>query len=446
MLIRATIRNAVVGRGSWSDRARLLMALLAGLALLGVSGSVGSIDAWSSPRQFAGSPGVLPPSADPFYSSRVALYDVAPGTVLKTRQVSILPVNGKGRSMSALQVLYRTTGELGQPSSTVATVIAAQKSGVHGIVSFQIAYDGLGANCDPSYELRAGQSLTSDAALEASEITSYLDAGFSVVTADYEGPNSEFLVGQESGYGVLDGIRAAENALGLSPARTPVGLIGYSGGALATDYAAQLAARYAPRLDLVGVAEGGVPVDYFHILSYVEDSPEWSVVIPMGLVGLTRGFHLDPDRYFSSYGAKLAEAVGSKCLSSAGSYAGLTIRKMLKAKYPDLERVPALVTIMNRMIMGRSGTPREPMLLANGISDRSGDGVMVERDVQALAYSYCRRGLSVAFHRYSGLSHLQAYIPFEISAYRFITDRLHGSKVPDGCKAIGPASSLAPVK
>ena len=77
-------------------------------------------------------------------------------------------------------------------------------------------------------------------------IADYVDAGFYVVVADYEGEQFDEAAGQEEGYATLDGIRAAESRLGLSAGSTPVALVGFSGGAIATDYATELAPKYAP--------------------------------------------------------------------------------------------------------------------------------------------------------------------------------------------------------
>ena len=64
------------------------------------------------------------PSQDPFYTytGSAPLSQIAPGTVLKERRVS-LSVDGLTVPVSTEQVLYRTTGELGQPTVTVTTII-----------------------------------------------------------------------------------------------------------------------------------------------------------------------------------------------------------------------------------------------------------------------------------------------------------------------------------
>ncbi|MGH9060560.1 MAG: lipase family protein, partial [Acidimicrobiales bacterium] len=177
------------------------------------------------------------PSSDPFYSYSGSLDQIAPGTVLRQRTVTIAE-SGTSTPISATQVLYRTTGQLGQPTATVATILRpATQPLVTKLVSYQTAYDALGSQCDPSYTLQGGNSSYATAQDEEQIILGYLSAGDTVVVPDYEGERLDWAAGQESGYGTLDGIRAAESLLGLSPGGTPVGMVGYSGGSIATDFA-----------------------------------------------------------------------------------------------------------------------------------------------------------------------------------------------------------------
>ena len=85
---------------------------------------------------------------------------------------------------------------------------------------------------------------------------------------------------------------------------TPVGMVGYSGGSIATEFASELAQGYAPHLDIVGVAEGGLPVDPLHNLAYVDHpGSAWTWVIPVHLEGAARAFHLrDLNQYLSPAG------------------------------------------------------------------------------------------------------------------------------------------------
>ncbi len=74
---------------------------------------------------------------------------------------------------------------------------------------------------------------------------------------DHEGVNGMWGAPYEPGYRVLDGLRAAINTeqLALSPTAR-MGLWGYSGGGLASAWAAEMAGSYAPELNIVGAVLG----------------------------------------------------------------------------------------------------------------------------------------------------------------------------------------------
>jgi hypothetical protein len=399
----------------------------------------------AAPATAAAASGPQLPSNDPFYTYSAPLTAVAPGTVLRTRTVNIAE-NGSATPVTATQVLYRTTGELGQPTATVATVLKPLLAPITRIVSYQTAYDALGPVCDPSYTLQGGNPSYSTAQAEEQIILGYLAAGYTVVVPDYEGEQLDWGAGQESGYGTLDGIRAAETLEGADPRTTPVGMVGYSGGSIATEYASELQPTYAPELDLKGVAAGGVPVDFWHNLAYINGSPSWSGVIPAVLVGLGRAFDIKISRYLSPYGQKIVGQVQNGCINNfLGSWPGLTYQQLVKPQYRNVATIAPLVSTLDHLIMSDTGTPDAPMLLAVGNADGTGDDVMVAKDVQALAYTYCRRGVAVQFDEYKGDDHTQAAIPFEQAAFTFLTARLSGLPVSNGCSSIGPGNSLAPV-
>ncbi|HEY1590443.1 MAG TPA: hypothetical protein VGF81_01520 [Solirubrobacteraceae bacterium] len=98
----------------------------------------------------AASPAPPLPTSDSFYSYSGSLAAVAPGTVFKQRTVTLVD-QGQDVPVTTVQVLYRTTGQLGQPTSTVATILEpATGTANPKLVSYQMAYDALGSQCDPS--------------------------------------------------------------------------------------------------------------------------------------------------------------------------------------------------------------------------------------------------------------------------------------------------------
>jgi hypothetical protein len=400
----------------------------------------GCVNTMRAPATSATASSPLLPTRDPFYKWSGSLAHDAPGTILRRRTIAF--AEGRANTpMKTTQLLYVTTDELGCKTISVVTVfqpLHRPSSAPTRLFSYQTSYDALGAQCDPSYTLRAGTEG------ETPFIMSYVSSGYTVVMADYEGEDAAYGVGQLSGYETLDAIRAAEKWLGVPEISTPVGMLGYSGGAVATEFASELAPAYAPHLNIVGVAEGGIPVDLFHELAYIDHpGSSWTGQIPSYLDGLARGFDIrDFGKYFTPRGLAAANADQTQC---SGTFTGLTTEHLFKPRYQDIEKIPVLVRIFDRLMMSRTGTPRGPLFIGNGLSDSIGDGVTVTKDVQELAYTYCRRGVPVEFHIYHGLNHSRAGAPFFEQAQAFLAKRFADLPVHNGCADIGPGNSIAPV-
>lgn len=275
-------------------------------------------------------------------------------------------------------------------------------------------------------------------------ITGYLTSGYSVVVPDYEGPDLEWTIGRQSAYAALDGIRAAESVLGL-PASTPVGLAGYSGGSVPTQWGAEVAPAYASELNIVGAAAGGLPVNLAHNLPYVSGSKDWAGVIPALIVAYQRTYGLDTTTFLNPHGQEIVDTVSSQCINAfASDYPGLTDTEMLQAPYTSLLEISGIVRAINDNIMGTAGTPRVPMLLAVGDVDGTGDSVMITGDVEGLAHEYCERGVAVTYAQYDRLSHSDAFLPFQAQTAQFFTDRFAGAAPTDNCALVGPGNDLAP--
>ncbi|MFD0363189.1 lipase family protein [Nocardia sp. GCM10030253] len=375
---------------------------------------------------------LLLPTDDPFYRAAGSLANIAPGTVLKTRTVGLAPT-GTQLPLEATQVLYRTTGQRGEPAATVATIIRPPTtSGVLRIVSYQGAYDALGARCDPSYTLRGGGAL---AVADTPLFAAYLAAGFTIVTSDYEGTELAYGAGRKSGYATLDGIRAALNALS-APSSTPVGMSGFSGGSIATEYAAELAPTYAPELDIVGAAIGGYPVDLANTVAYINGKQDWATILPYVLEGSARGFGIDMTAYLSDYGKQVFAQVADQCAADGPKFPGLRIEQLLQPQYQDYRSVPAFAPMIEQGRMGSTGTPKGPLFLGGGNSDGIGDGVIVAADERALAAEYCRRGVAVRYEEYPGADHFVSGALFNSATLPFLQAQFDGRPFDSGCAAL----------
>ncbi|NDZ96694.1 lipase [Streptomyces sp. SID6673] len=369
------------------------------------------------------------PSADPFYRAGPDLASHRAGSVLRTRPVEFV-MSGVTVPVTSTQVLYRSNDDSGAPIAGVTTVLRPATANGR-IVSFHMAYDALGPQCDPSYTLQ-GNKPSRAGQFEEIAIGGYLAAGYTLSVPDYEGQQQEWTIGRQSGHLALDGIRAAEKVLRL-PSSTPVGMVGYSGGSVPTGFGAELAPTYAPELAIVGAAAGGVPVNLAHNLPYISGSKDWAGVMPALVVAYQRAYGLDLSSFLSPYGLRLVNTVSDECIIDfAGDYPGLTDAQMVRSPYRGFLQVPSVRAAIARNVMGAAGTPAAPMMLGVGKKDSVGDGVMVAADVADLARRYCARNVPAQFHLYRGDSHSTAFIPFERDAAVFLNERFAG-RPTGGC-------------
>ncbi len=407
---------------------------------------------------------VAPPEQDPFYrydGSR-PLASIAPGTILKSRVVRY-HVIGLELPIRVVQLLYRSTGQLGQPTVNVTSVLRPPlRTGVAKVISYQSFYDSLDRDDEPSYAIAGG--VTFGGLLPTAEsvlIVPALLRGYTIVVPDTEGQNADFAAGPEYGLNTLDSLRAAfrSHAAGIRPA-SRIGLIGYSGGAIATEWAAELAPRYTPGMNrrIIGAAFGGVLVAPAHNLHYVDGSSVWAGVMPMAIIGVSRAFKIDLTPYLNDYGVALNTRLQHASIEQVlGSYPGLTWTQLAKSQYPTPESVPVYVKVVNELTMGSRGTPTTPLFIGQGAGGElegtrgdtpgigKGDGVMVTADVRSLARKYCDRGVTVQYTQYDNLAHTSTALAWLPVAGNWLQDRFAGRPAPHNCDQIAPGNSLDPI-
>jgi hypothetical protein len=398
------------------------------------------------------------------YTGTTPLSSIAPGTPLKTRNIPY-HILGLATPLRATQILYRATDAQKRPTVNVTSVIQPSCFlclNREKVISYQSFYDSLNPEDQPSVQIAGGLSLTGVIPqIETLLFSPFLLQGYTIVTSDTQGQTANFAAGPEYGTNTLDSIRAAIKtpAVDLS-SNAKVGLIGYSGGAIATEWAAELAPTYAPDLtkNLIGAAYGGVLVDPDHNLPYVGGSSIWAGVAPMALIGVARSYGIDLQPYLNDYGKTLVTKLEkASIINVLGQYSGLKWADFVKPQYANPHSIQAYVTAANKVIMGTGGTPKIPHFVGQGTGGElegtpanatygKGDGVMVAGDVRTLLRGYCAKGNKVQYTEYGG-SHITSALEWLPAAISWTQDRfgLFGSlTVPNNCSSIKPGNSLAP--
>ncbi|WP_436501132.1 lipase family protein [Actinokineospora sp. HUAS TT18] len=334
-----------------------------------------TVFAGAAPAQAA----IPEPHDDAFYLPAPGYESAAPGAVLKKRQVI-------AAGLPATQFQVRSTDAKDRPVTVVSTLIVPPTPywGQRPLLSYQPATDSLGDQCDPSYTLRTGTEK------EAALLGLGLAKGWAVVVTDYQGPRDAYGAGRMEGHAVLDGIRGAISLPEAGLAKAKIGMWGYSGGGLATGWAAELQPTYAPELRIAGVAAGGTPAD----LSLAAKTIDGGLFAGLGLgaiVGLMREYP-ELESLLNDAGRALQAEIGDMCVAElAARYPFRRIAQYTNSPDPLNEPVAKQVLALNRM---GTQAPTAPVYLYHSKFDElipwaAGDTVRRE---------WCAKGTRVSFH------------------------------------------------
>lgn len=375
-------------------------------------------------------PQIPVPDADPFYAPPESLAQFANGAILDSRPIAVF---GLPLPVAGWQVQYRSTDSFGEAVAEVATVMLPPGQwggqGARPLLSYQIAEDSLGTRCAPSYALRGGRDFSIvNTLLDVPFLTEVLRRGWAVVVSDYEGPQSRFFDGVTSGHGVLDGIRAARDfaPLGIT-SDSPIGAWGYSGGAFATLWAAQMRATYAPDVWLSGVSTGGVPANIPAIARGVDGELQAGLAMLI-LLSLTRN---DP----GSGMMELLNDRGRAALvrESEACGADLVVRHLFAhmddyAAVPNVLSHPVFQATADKQELG-GAIPDVPLYMYHS----TGDDVIPVAGFTALRDHYCAGGATVMSVHSGVPGHNPAALVESIGAMNYLADRFAGIPAPEGC-------------
>ena len=400
---------------------------------------------------------LLQPSEDPFYTPPTGYESSAPGTILRSRAIpgtlaidSILPINVQ----AAYQLLYRTTDSLGNPQATVTTIIVPHRADPKKLLSYQIAEDGAYINCAPSYMLQLSSKLedgSSTSAIETLFIIAALDQGWIVNSPDYEGPLGAFASGLQAGQAVLDSVRAAlasGSVTGVS-SEAAYQMWGYSGGSLATEWAAELQPSYAPELSFIGAALGGLVPNITSVLNTINKGP-FADLGPAGIMGLTHAYpdlavYVD-ENLVPSKAADFKKA-GTQCLNTDMTQFLFSDIYSYFTQGEEIWNDPVPQSVFQGTgLQGTHGTPKMPMFFYKAVADE----VSPVADTDALVNKLCSQGAQIQYVRNGLGEHATEIITGSGDAFIFLKSRFDGIPAVSGCKtsnvlldALNPAAIAA---
>lgn len=397
------------------------------------------------------------PSPDPWYSNPPQVDPAtAPGTILDTRSVTVPPMNMRnfGRGW---QVLVQSADSHDRPQQIVSTILEPATPwdgpGPRPLVSFNVTIDSLGLECMPSHVLPNKFNIEMPPFLQI-----LADRGYGLVVTDFQGPKAAYAAGRANGRAVLDGMRAARAFVPPGDEAPMYGdsrivQVGYSGGGIATGWAAQLQPVYAPELTgvLVGSSVGGVPADYSDLFDTM-DGTVGSGLYRAAVLGVAREY---PELYplLNDTGDVVAHQLRDTC-AAANTASGILHAPLSMLTDVDPRTDPTVQRVMARNRLGTAdpasgADPREvptgpvqvwhgdasaPIGPGPGSSTGPGDFFVPERTARRLADEWCAAGADVEYTPVAG-EHITAAYTAIGPALDWVDARARGVPFTTGCRA-----------
>ncbi|CAK7902278.1 lipase 1 [[Candida] anglica] len=399
-------------------------------------------------------PTVLPPSVDPFYDIPDELESKNPGDILKFRKSPhrirsiFLPVDVK----NAWQMMVRSTDSHGNATAIVTTLIEPFNSNSSRLLQYQIAEDSGSVDCSASYSFLFGASPDTLAAqAEMYFIQIALNEGWWVNVPDYEGPKAAFTAGRQAGHAVLDTLRGVlknTNDTGLNP-EPEVVMWGYSGGSLATGWAAALQPLYAPDLSprIIGAALGGFASNITTTIIAI-DGGFYTGLVATGVTGLSNEYpQLKPiiQREVPEKFKWIYDKAGKTCLLPSilyGMYAQVFrgSNRWIQAGYSLLSE-PVVADVLHNVTLGisKEDFPEIPIFIYHGMKDNIVPYINTER----IYDTWCSWGIkSLEVAASENTRHVTEMVGGAPAAFAWVSKRFNGESTVDGCSLTKRSTNL----
>jgi pimeloyl-ACP methyl ester carboxylesterase len=348
-----------------------------------------------------------------------------PGALLRSEPLKdvTLPTGVRG-----WRILYATSVDDNTPATAVAIVFAPTDSAVgpHPVIAWEHATTGLLQKCMPS--------LLSVASKGIPERNRIVTAGWVVVATDYSfaengGPHP-YLIGEGEARAALDSVRAARQISGLTLDNRTV-VWGYSQGGHSALWTGIVGPRYAPDLEILGIAAIAPPANIKNNLA----------------------MNVEADKRFGPYLARsysrfypditFEQAVRPEALDAARQIVNLCDflppedSKQIEALAATFEG-PALAISSNKALQARleQNTPdrpiQAPVVIAQGLSDT----VVPPSATDAYVDERCAAGQQLEYWTFAGRDHLtiiQPGTPLEDPLIKWTLARFANEPRVTGC-------------
>ncbi|HVK99366.1 MAG TPA: lipase family protein [Dongiaceae bacterium] len=362
---------------------------------------------------------------DVLFTPEENIESFAAGEIILWRPLNQPKLNIR-REVTAYQFKVRSNDANDVPVAVTATLFIPVTpwagDGARPVVVNNQAIDSLGARCTPSYKFAHGPQSN-----ELPAVTDRLLAnGYAVLVPDHQGPMMAYGEGTMAAHAILDSIRGLKQLHEAGLADSPLAMVGYSGGAIATGWAAELQPTYAPELEIVGAVAGGTPAD-LGLLPHTMNKTWGSGLYKSAILGILRQ-HSELLPLLNQAGAALATSpFKDQCaeLLAPAGLALLPIEWLVSER--DLFARPEVQALLESTRMGEQAPPM-PIYLYHG----SRDQWIPKAGAAQLQADWCAQGANVTYQQVPG-EHAIAAFTGVAGFMEWLEQRFAGVPAPEGC-------------
>ena len=346
-----------------------------------------------------------------------------PGDVLRTE-----PFPGAAAGTTATRMLYVSTTPNGREVAVSALVVvpsgAAPARG-RPVLAWLHPTTGVARNCAPT--------LGPDPFGQIQGLSAFLAAGDVVVATDYPGLGGPgvhpYLVGVSEARSALDAVRAVQHVPGTQAGRR-FAAWGHSQGGQAALFAADIAAAYAPELELVGVAAAAPVTDLAALIEQPRRNPLWAPLLSYTVWSWSHVFGLAPHAIMPPAAHGTVERTARDCLQTGPEL------KRLEADAAPLQELPVAPRARWRSLLTENA-PKPwlsgvPAMLVQG----DDDPVIAPELTRTFARRLCSEHVPVRYVAMPGVDHYRVAMRSADVVAAWLADRFARAAVPDDCAVL----------
>lgn len=350
--------------------------------------------------------------------------ETEPGGIVSSMPISLRTSGAKG-----WRVVYRSSGTNGEQVEVSGVVIAPDATPPPEgwpVVAWAHGTTGIARQCAPSLDHEFERNIPGLQQLIAS--------GYIVAATDYQGLGTPgphpYLVGTSAAYSVLDSVRAARSVAG---AGSRFVVYGHSQGGHAALWTGQLAPRYAPDLELLGVAAIAPASELAALLNADLSTPAGKAFSGLALLSWSRIYGADLASIIEPHAVVGLEVVAQNCMNSPlgllGDAIGIHLlpKEVLRADPTRTQPWSAIIADNTP----RSIEHRVPVLFAQGTDDT----VIAPSITRDFARGLCRSGSSVELVQLSG-DHISILKNSQDDVIRWLVARVSGAQHGNDCSTM----------